>query len=221
MITLTAKIYLSGNETIEINSKNLISLETSLYDRSDLKLPSFGIISNNGNIEFNDLDGSVLAYAEQLLLKGGLNCEIKLRNTLVEGAEKTVAIFETDQWTYDNEAKKVSVSLKDDLEKWQDIYFEGISYDARNPVEKPLAYFFQQLSIFTFNNGYEVDVALNTKTREVLENTIIKYPLLKAGSLWASWNKVCQVGQLHIYKDVYEENGIYKSIVKCRYNGGN
>lgn len=202
-----------ANVYIEIDRRNLISLETSLYDRGDLELPSFGVISNTGNIEFIDDNEQVGYYAYKRLLQKGLMCEIYLKNTLCPEATKRVAVYETDSWAYDNENHKVSVSLKDDLEKWQEINIEGISYDARNPVEKTLWYFFHELSILTFSNGYEMDVALDAKTTEVLNNTIIKYPLLYSSSLWAAWDKVCQVGQLHIYK----ENGI----VKCRYNGGN
>jgi hypothetical protein len=213
-----------SNISIEIDRRNLISLETSLYDRSDLKLPSFGIISNNGNIEFNDFSGEVRDYAEQLLLVSGLKCEIELKNTLINGANKKIAVLETDKWTCDNETQKVSVSLKDDLEEWQDISVKGISYDARNPIEQPLKHFYDYLHAITVKNGnYKMQAYkdLNEITKSVLDNTIIKYAFLNSGSLWESWNKVCQVGQLHIYKDVFEENGVVSDIVKCRYNGGN
>ena len=205
-----------SNVSIDINSRNLISLETSLYDRSDLNLPSFGIISNNGNIEFNDYSGEVRDYAEQFLLQKGLKCEIKLHNTLVENAEKTVAVFETDKWNYNNEKQTASVSLKDDLEEWQNINVEEISYDARNPIERPLRYFYDHLHSITVKNGnYKMQSfnELDEITKSILENIIIKYPLLYSASLWANWYKVCQVGQLHIYKE--------SDIVKCRYNGGN
>ena len=46
-------IYLGA--TIEIDKRNLISFESSLFDRADYKLPSYGVISNSGNIEFNDM----------------------------------------------------------------------------------------------------------------------------------------------------------------------
>ena len=70
-------------------------------------------------------------------MQSGLKCEIKLKNTLVDGATETIGLFETDQWNYENDSKSVSVSLKDDLEEWQDINVGEISYDPRNPVSKP------------------------------------------------------------------------------------
>ncbi len=98
MIVLTAKIYISETEIIEIDRRNILSMESSIFDRSDLKLPSFGIISNVGKIEFNDADGQIRDYAEELLLQSGLQCEIKLNNTLDEDAVERIGLFETDQW---------------------------------------------------------------------------------------------------------------------------
>ena len=215
----------------EIDRRNLISIDRSILDRSDLKLPNFGIISNVGNIEFNDTNGEFLAYAEKLLLKSGLRCEIKLRNTLVEGASETIGVFETDQWDYDNDNRTVSVSIKDDLEEWQDINVEGIDYDPRKIESKPFSWLYEHLWELTSNrdsyvnaNGETITakgnynmfslVELDEDTQAVLKKTYIQYPLLESGSLWQQWTKLCQVCQLHIYKNS-------DGIVVCRYNGGN
>ena len=210
---------------IDIDYRNLISISRSIFDRSDLKLPSFGIISNTGNIEFNDIDGEVRDYAEQLLLQSGLSCEIKLNNTLVDGASETIGLFETDQWDYDNDNRVVSVSLKDDLEEWQEINVSEIKYEPNKPQHKSFAYFYELLWDLTSNREYD-GVKGNGKynmlalgeldgyTAEVLYNTRIKYPLLNYGSLWAQWTKLCQVCQLHIYKNS-------DGVIVCRYNGGN
>lgn len=213
--------------SIEIDRRNLISISRSIFDRSDLKLPSWGIISNTGNIEFNDTDGEIRDYAEQLLLESGLKCEIKLNNTLVDGASQTIGVFETDEWDYDNDNRVVSVSLKDDLEEWQDINVAEISYDPRKIEHKPFKWFYVELWKLTSNRFYaEEDIygngnynmlafdELDTDTQDILQNAYIQYPLLESGSLWESWQKLCEVCQLHIYKD---NNGV----VVCRYNGGN
>ena len=203
--------------SIDIDRRNLISISRSIFDRSDLKLPSWGIISNTGNIEFNDTDGEIRDYAEQLILQSGLKCEIKLKNTLVDGASETIGLFETDEWDYDNDNRVVSVSIKDDLEEWQDISVEEISYDPRKIESKPFKWLYEHLwAITTANNNYTMLAfdELDTDTQGVLQNTYIQYPLLESGSLWESWQKLCEVCQLHIYKD---NNGV----VVCRYNGGN
>jgi hypothetical protein len=200
--------------SIEVDRRNLISLDRSIFDRSDLKLPSFGIICNTGNIEFNDIDGEIRDYAEQLLLQSGLACEIKLNNTIT-GASELVAKMETNQWDYDNDNRFVSVSLKDDLEEWQDINVPEISYDKRNAESKPFSWLYEHLWAIT-NPNYPMQSLdeLGEETYNVLTNTYIQYPLLKSGSLWQQWTKLCQVCQLHIFKNS-------DGIVVCRYNGGN
>ena len=200
---------------IEIDYHNLISLDREIFDRSDLKLPSFGIISNIGNIEFNDTNGEVRDYAEQLLLEKGLRCEIRLNNTLVEGASQVVGVFETNEWDYNNNNRVVSVSLKDDLEEWQDINVAEISYDPRKLEHKPFSWLYEHLWAIT-NPKYPMLSLedLDSSTQDILKNTYIQYPLLESGSLWQQWTKLCQVCQLHIYKN-------NQGTVVCKYNGGN
>ena len=205
--------------SINIDRRNLISMSRSIFDRSDLKLPSFGIISNTGDIEFNDVDGRVLAYAEQLILDSGLECKISLNNTLVEGASQSVAVMETDQWQYDNNNRVVSVTLKDDLEEWQDINIEGINYDPRKAQSKPFKWLYEYLWGLTDKSrkgNYNMlsFSKLDDGTKNILENTYIQYPLLESGTLWQQWTKLCQACQLHIYKN-------NDGVVVCRYNGGN
>ena len=232
MITLTAKIYISETEIIEIDRRNMLSIEGSIFDRSDLKLPSFGIISNVGRIEFVDSNKLVLQYAEQLKLQQGQKCEIWLTNTLVNDYQsQLVSTMETDQWDYDNNNRTVSVSIKDDLEEWQEKDIEGISYDPRILESKPFSWFYEYLWKFTSNRSSYVNsngenivcfgnynmlsiLELDEDTKSVLNNTYIQYPLLEKGNLWQQWTKLCQACQLHIYKNS-------DGVVVCRYNGGN
>ena len=216
--TANAPLVITGiyvEVAIEIDRRNLISLERTIYDRSDLKLPSFGIISNTGNIEFNDINGEVKDYAEQMLLEKGLKCEIKLNNTLVDGASETISLFETDEWDYDNDNRVVSVSLKDDLEEWQEINVDEISYDPRKTESKPFRWFYEYLWNITKQNYNMLSFdELDSDTQSVLNKTYIQYPLLESGTLWQQWTKLCEVCQLHIYKNS-------DGVVVCRYNGGN
>jgi hypothetical protein len=191
--------------SIDINSRNLISLERTIQDRSDFKLPSYGIISNTGNLEFNDLDGEVRDYAEMLLLNSGAKCTIYLNNTLVN-KHQVVGTFETNDWDYDNDNRSVSVSLKDDLEEWQDIYVEGFGYDPRNPFNVlkngTMEDLYRWLSYATpAKYSMPFFYQLDTQTQEILKNTKIIYPLLEASTLWQQWNKLCQVCGLYIYKN--------------------
>ena len=113
----------------------------------------------------------------------------------------------------------VSVSLKDDLEEWQEINVKAISYDPRTIVHQPFSWIYEYLWEITDsreNGNYNMLSLdeLDDKTKSVLFNTYTKYPLLEAGTLWEQWTKLCEVCQLHIYKN-------NDGIIVCRYNGGN
>ena len=198
--------------SIDIDYRNLISLNRSIAYRGDNKFPSYGIISNTGNLEFNDIDGEIKDYAEQLLLTSDLKVVITLNNTLAN-IHKQVGIFETRDWNYDNENRSVSVSLKDDLEEWQDIQVQGFSYDPRDRfkiiADGKMSNVYKWLQGQDENGNYRTPEKyqmlafeqLDTKTQEILERTTIDYPLLENGTLWVQWQKLCQVCGLYIYKN--------------------
>jgi hypothetical protein len=198
--------------SIDIDYRNLIALNRSITYRGDNKLPSYGIISNTGNLEFNDLDGEIKDYAEQLLLTSDLKVEIMLNNTLANTHEQ-VGVFETRDWDYDNDNRSVSVSLKDDLEEWQDIQVEGFNFDPRNPsavlTERTMANLYVWLQGQDEDGNYRTPLKyqmltfeqLDEETQAILENTTIDYPLLENGTLWEQWQKLCQVCGLYIYKN--------------------
>jgi hypothetical protein len=211
MITLSAKITID-RKPITLDYKRIVSINASIFDRSDMQKPSYGIISNSGQMEFIDYNNQFLNYANEGLLRPDLKATIFLSNTNAN-IQKQIAEFKTASWDYDN--KYVRVSLKDDLEEWQDINIGGIDYDPRNLVEQNLKYYYDFLFEKTPSkyNMIAFD-ELNASTKDILSNTYIKYTLLKSGSLWAQWTKLCKVSQSHIYK-----NNEGKTIFV--YNGGN
>lgn len=191
---------------IKIDRHNMVSLERSLFDRADINLPSYGIISNTGSIAFNDIDGEIKDYAEQQILKSGLNVTISLNNTLTK-ASQTVAVLKTSDWDYDNYNRAVTVQLKDDLEEWQEVEsFRMTLKDEMTAYE-----LFEYLKSKT-PSKFEFE-PLNTETTTILQNTTIQYPYLNFDNLWRQWEKLCELCLLHIYKD--NENKVV-----CTYNNG-
>lgn len=215
--TANAPLVLTGifsGVSIDVNARNLVSVGSKTTDRGDLKLPSFGIISNTGSLELNDALGEILCFAENGFLDKGQPCKIFLNDTL-SGKTEQIADLETEQWNYENEGKSVSVALQDDLEEWQNINVAGIDYKPRTPEAKPLEWLYRYLwGITVTNYNMRSFEGLDEETKRVLQNTYIRYPLLESGTLWQQWTKFCQVGQCHIFKN---RNGV----IGCRYNGGN
>ena len=178
---LLSGIYTSIN--IIVDKRNLISFNGKITDRSDIKTPSYGIISNTGNLEFKDINGEIRDYAEQMLLTSELKAYIKLKNTL-SNTVVDVAVYETREWNYDNDNRKISVSLKDNLEEWQDIYVDGFDYDPRNPnrvidgTALGLYKWIYYKTPYKYRMASESD--LDQKTRQLMRATLIPYPLLES-----------------------------------------
>jgi hypothetical protein len=183
--------------TIEINDKNLVSLSRKIIDRADNKFPSWGIVSNIGNIEFNDFNENVKEYAEMMLLKQGLGVTINIQDTM-SGKSQQVGEYTTNTWNYDNDSRKVTVSLQDELVEWQDILTDDYLLQSQMTMAQIYEYLYG-LTPAKYNMLPYSD--LDTQTKSILANTICKYPYLKGGSLWNEWQKLCEICALHIYKD--------------------
>ena len=204
MIKLYATIKLPPNIVINIDKHNLIELSTKIDSRANIESPSYGIISNSGAVTIkDDAFGSIAKYARSGLLAKKGEIEIFLIDTLSKKKE-IVATFQTTSWRYDSDAKNAAAEFKDDLEAWQDIEIDSISYNFKNPygiVQQGKAkYLYEWLWEQTPSNMLSF-YQLDTKTKDILENTIIKYPMLNAGNLWAQWTKLCEICMLYIYKN--------------------
>lgn len=214
-ITVTPRTDTNQEVAINVNRTNIQSIDVKLTDRGDLKLPSFGIISNAGSLSYIDSNGATLELATQNRLQEGNKCEIFLKNTLVPNKSESIAILETAQWDYDNESKIVDVSLQDELVEWQSINVDAVSYDPTKADAKPLSWFYRHLWGSTKPNYDMLSFdELDDDTKAMLSNTKVRYQLLKNGTLWQQWTKLCEVGLSHIYKGK-DGRIVYK------YNGGN
>lgn len=211
--TLTMSIYKwnTPNRPLTLTNINTIfpliinqmqDISYSHKRQSNNELPSWGIISNSGNLTFNDHSGQIESLIKSNTFGDNDICEIFLENTLVVGKQEKVAEAFISKWNYDNDNYVVNATLKDDLEEWQDIYIEGLNYDPRDTQGKTMEDIYKYLCGLTpskYNMMSFDELAQNTKSQ--LTNTLCKYPIIKQGTLWQSWYKLCQVCQLYIYKN--------------------
>jgi hypothetical protein len=140
MIKILCNIYFKYIEKgeiqeIQLDYGQIISLEFKTTDRADINKPSYGIISNGGNISFKDVfyNGEYIfsKYAQKGYLKNKATIELCLRNTK-NGKEETIGTFESEKFEYDNENKIIDLSFVDDLQSWQDIIVEPLECDTRD-----------------------------------------------------------------------------------------
>lgn len=199
---------------IDIGKNELLSLDYVETDRGDYNLPSYGIISTTGNLSFMDRRGIVKELAEELLLTSQSFINIYLENTLKK-TKTRVARFYVEKWNYGGNSKICTVTLKDDLQEWQEINIEGLYV---SPVEENVAANFKYIYNYLYSktpskyNMLSFD-ELDSDTQYVLENSFCPYPMLNEDNLFSQYNKLCNVCCLHIYK----KNG--KTV--CYYGGGN
>lgn len=187
------------NANIEIDRRNLLSYDSSIFDRANIDYPSYGIISNGGSIRFADYDTTILDLITQKILHSGITVEIFLNNTLTKKSEQ-LAKLSIRELTYDNNNRAVDLQLKDDLEEWQEMTVEAIYYDPETPKTENFKWLYEYLWKKTPQkyNMLSFD-ELDEETQNVLTNTFIQYPLLESDSLWNEWDKLCQACHLHIF----------------------
>ena len=185
---------------IVVDKRNMLSYNGIIQKKADEKLPSWGIVSTTGNLSFNDTNKEMGDYADENILIQDLNVEVELLNTLNKKSKK-IGSYKTDTWDYENNSREVSVSLKDDLTEWQDIFVEGYSYDPRKAESINGKEIYKHLysntpskhNMLSFDN-------LPTETRNILEYTVVPYKLVNSGTLWEQWTKLCELCACHIYK---------------------
>lgn len=200
--------------TYHVDKKNLLSLDISVFDRADTSLPSFGIISNTGKIEFidNDPNVSISQYANLGLLKDNLNVNVYLVNSQTKKEKKQGFMF-TSSWGYNSDTKTVSVSLKDRLQDWQNIDLVMPVYDIFTGATANAYNKFIELSAKA-PVSYGERVSIDEKTEEHLKSIPDNIIYFSGGSRWNTWNRFCIATQTHLYSD---EEGV----VRLVYNGGN
>lgn len=202
---------------IEIDKSNLIAFNSDIVDRANVQQPSYGVVSNSANLTFLDFNEQVIDLITQGILHSGIRVSVFLNN-IDSGSSEQVCVMEIRELSYDNENRQVQVSLKDNLEDWQDMNVEAISYflengEARSP--QTAKWFYDYLYSKTPKQFNMLSLAeLDKATQEVLNNTTIQYPFLESDSLWNEWDKLCALCLLHIYMD---NNGV----TVCKYNNGN
>lgn len=202
---------------IYIDKNNLISFNSDISDRADREYPSYGIISNSASLTFTDLDEHIYDLITLQILHSGIKIDVWLNND-VSNKQEQVCLMETRELSYNNVNRQVQLSLKDNLEEWQEIYTPEIGrYLSNGEPMSPKSAKWLYLNLYMETpkkHNMQLFEELDSKTQEVLENTIIEYPLLESGTLWDSWQKLCELCLLHIYVD---NNG--RTVVK--YNSGN
>lgn len=184
-----------------IGRRNLINFTNKEKYRSNDKKPCFGIFSNSGTFSFKD-NGVFAPLISNGDLTSGDLISFYINNTLVENARQPIGKVYSSKWKYDKANNEVTVSVKDDLQEWQNIQVEGFFFNLHNPSSKTAKDFYLYLynktpSKYNMLNFENLDI----ETQSILSNTIIQKPFIYSDNLWKQWEKLCKLCMLYICKD--------------------
>ena len=183
---------------LDLDYRSLRNVSHKIIDRSDITMPSYGIMSNSGSFEFKDIDKEVKEYAEERLFRANMLVEFFISNTATQKTQK-IGEAVTSKWNYDNNNYVVSVSLKDDIENWQDIQIDMQAYYLDENMQTMLDVY-NSLKAITPNDY--VFAELSTATKTYLQSISIgENAYIESGSLWSAWDKFGKANGLHIYKN--------------------
>lgn len=201
---------------IKIDQRNLISLETNLFDRENYEKVGYGIHSNSGTVEFKDYNGEIEDYFASGALKENMPIKVFLVDTLSK-KETVVCTMFTGKWEYDSENKQVTVPFSDGIETWQDVILTS-AYPKNPKPDYPRA---DELynGIWSkipskvedrYKTKYNIPQYILLPTNN-LKDIVLEYVFLQSASLWSFWQSICEVSLSHIFID---EQGKFKFIQK-------
>lgn len=202
MISLKGVIEIGGNNNINLTKDIIVSSNTTISS-GDLEKPTFGIISNGGDISLYDFSNQFLTLVKDKTLHSGIPIRLWLEND-ENGAQEPICTMRIQSLSYNSNDKKIDITLKDNIEDWQNITIPSIDYDPRKPSVQNGQFYYEYLYNQTITAGGFNILSFNeldTITQNKLKGVVIKYPILESGTLWDSWDKLANLCFLRIYID--------------------
>ena len=188
---------------LEITQKNLERFSSNIMDRQSAEYPTYGLISNSANLSFYDFNEEALDLIITKVLHSGAKVSVWIGDDEF-GVNEQICEMEIRELSYDNNNRKVDITMKDNLEDMQNINVLSIDYNPQNPKSQTAEWYYKKLyDITTGLNKYNIFSfdELDIETKDILSKISIQYPLLESGNLWDSWDKLCQLCLLHMYID--------------------
>lgn len=206
-------IYAIGD--FEITSDNLVSFNDNILDRGNVEYPDYGLVSNTGNLTFIDFDRTALDLITKRILTADKLTTVWVNN-ITENVEEQICKMAIQSLNYNNDNLQVSMQLKDDLKKLQNIFIEPLYVDPSNLQPQTAKWYYEELYKYTVAAGFDILSfdELDSDNKTVLYNTVIEYPLLDSDTLWNEWDKICKLCLCHMYVD-------NNNRVVLKYSGGN
>lgn len=175
--------------------RNLISLSAPIKDRSDNEQPSYGLISNEGEMTVIDSTLEIKEYARMKLLTPDLDIQIWLEDTLTK-KKKSIGKFKTEKWSYNNKNFEVIINYKDKLESLQDI---NIPYLAIRNEDTSLLNLYNYI-IEVIHQKLDYTFSLSDRMEKILDRFKSDKIYLEQDTAWNQLTKICDLTGGIIYE---------------------
>lgn len=189
----------------QIDKRSMLSLDCNHMSVPEVDKPSFGLVSNSGNISFVDYNKSFLGYAMLGLLNQSNTCKVYLKNT-VSKTTRLMGIFYAQKWSYDANNKQVSVSLTDGLERMQNILMEEYSMDIPKGSKRSIETILDDFVELVEKNGFAIKKDYSDAE---FSKFLTLYPSVSQGNLWQQYSKVLAATGLNGYIERYGELRVF------------
>ena len=155
---------------------------------ADNTQPSFGVNSNYGTVPLIDKGGYLKGLARTRIIKPSSEFPIKI---FFDG--NLIGDFISESWDIRYESQNITITLKDELMLWDDIYFGGSHIISTNTYES----FFDDL-----NDSSPKTINISNELRLELRSISCPDGFIAPGSLADSWRKFCEAAQVNIVKRI-------------------
>lgn len=187
-----------SNENITFTKNNgLMSITMQNESVADNVLPTYGIIGRTGNLSFIDYN--------DLLYNKILQREYPSEINVYQNGVLFAKFISTRKYTYNIYSKEISIEISSNITNWQSINVNKmeISYDVT--AYNVLEWLISKQTITTMDA-----LVISEETMSHLKSITIPYFYLETATLWEQFQKLCDLAQLRIYQDRFNNINIQR-----------
>lgn len=198
----------------ESNSGSIISgIDVPIDSKSDIRMPSWGVVSNNANVYFSKYGADTLISKVR---SGHLSKNDRFQIFLHRDKDIWRRVFSGYVKSISDDGK--TLQLNDGLEDWQNriVPRKDYNWDTPSATAKDA---YEYLRDFSWQLGSTKDELvpsmptfgeLNPETQDILSNTTIPNYFIEESNLWDQYNKLCTLCMCYIYKQDLNAKFEYK-----------
>jgi hypothetical protein len=211
MIVITASV-----DEYKIDYGNIISASSNSKDRTDMIMPSYGIISNDATLEIKVAEETLHIIHHIADNMDNVRVCLYIKDTITSAEEKISTKY-VSAVNYDRAKKVATITMVDNLQKLQDIkivksepslinnptdYGGDVDSEAElTTLPKKFLRYFTNYNVDTgkweVNNG----LVMSENTMAHLKNCVAALYYITQDNQWRHYDELAKALMLHIYAD--------------------